>query len=493
MPIPTRSLSLREPRKPKPSNLGCTGATKTVSTTTAVSSNPPTNGPDNAARNKSLLPVRDDGRPAGVSRLQQPQESRLPERGTKPVQKAQQQNGRSPEPNGIARRQSLIRRSPLRTTTSSSAKAPPVASTTPRRTTLAQGLSSPSKQDAEPQQNDRSTSPKKTNMPPPLRPVRSTSLRQPASSSTGAGSSATLRGHVRHRSQVTTSVPGQGSRKLESPSPSTTTLLTRANFTTYQQHFSPKKTMDKPVAAHQSGSPVGLDPSLIPSSRPEIAALQTELLQLSLLHQSALQQDAEWKTKVEGQLRTKYNSVAERYQRMIVEEKEYQRRLNGQALQGWLGNSREHNGQQRFAEQIQRFEGWFQQATEIKDFRLQQGRPSDHTVFIDPIDTAWKEEVYAMTMKLELSSRRLESLDILGYGEVERLNNSALLRMVKGLDEMIKLMVAELSVIRKIEADIMRSEKQWVSQLARQLIATKPPPQEKAPRLGMWRQASLKS
>lgn len=97
-----------------------------------------------------------------------------------------------------------------------------------------------------------------------------------------------------------------------------------------------------------------------------------------------------------------------------------------------------------------------------------------------------------MTMQLELCSRQLESLDILGYGEVERLDNSALLRMAKGLDEMVKLMVDELSTIRKIEADITRSERQWVSQLTRQLMA-KRPQETRSSELGMWRQTSWKS
>lgn len=202
---------------------------------------------------------------------------------------------------------------------------------------------------------------------------------------------------------------------------------------------------------------------------------------------------------------------------MIVEEKEHQRRLNGLALSGWLQNTREHNGRQGFDEQIrilsqvtqevgdlndslagrytlavQRFEDWFHKAQEIKNYRLEQGGVAGHVVFIDPIDPTWKEEAYAMTMQLELCSRQLESLDILGYGEVERLDNSALLRMAKGLDEMVKLMVDELSTIRKIEADITRSERQWVSQLTRQLMA-KRPQETRSSELGMWRQTSWKS
>ncbi|PLB45165.1 hypothetical protein P170DRAFT_366602 [Aspergillus steynii IBT 23096] len=467
MPIPTRSLSLREPRKQVTSSL----------------------------------------------RIPKPQDSRLPERETKLVQKTAQQD-RPAGPTGISRRQSLIRPSPLKPTSSvrtPSATTGSTTLTTPKRATFAPGPPSPSKSDAPSSQNGRATSPKKSSMAPPPRPVRSTSLRQPASSSAGTGSAATARGHIRHRSQVTTT-PSQVSKKLEPPSPATTTPRSRATFTTYQQQLSPRKPADKPAVAQSSGGP-----TLIPASWPEIASLQTELLHLSLLHQSSLQQNVQWRNHAEEQLRSKYDSVAARYRTMVVEEKEHQRRLNGQALSGWLKNTREHNGRQGFEEQIrilsqvtqevcdlndslagrytlavQGFEDWFHKAREIKNYRLEQGGVSGHVVFIDPIDPTWKEEAYAMTMQLELCSRRLDSLDILGYGEVERLENSALLRMAKGLDEMVKLMVDELNAIRKIEADITRSERQWVSQLTRQLMATRPH-ETRSSELGMWRQTSLKS
>lgn len=259
---------------------------------------------------------------------------------------------------------------------------------------------------------------------------------------------------------------------------------------------------------------------MILASWPEIASLQTELLQLSLLHQPSVQQDVRWRTHAEGRLRAKYDSVAAKYRSMIVEEKEHQRRVNGLALSGWLRNTQEHGGQQGFGEQIRilsqvtqevcdlndslagrytlavrGFEDWFHKAREIKNYRLDQGGvlSGGHVVFIDPIDPAWKTETYAMTMQLELCSRQLDSLDILGYGEVERLENSALLRMAKALDEMVKLMVDELHAIRKIESDITKSERQWVSQLTRQLMTSRRSHEARSSELGMWRQTSLKS
>ncbi|GAB1214411.1 hypothetical protein ATERTT37_003573 [Aspergillus terreus] len=244
--------------------------------------------------------------------------------------------------------------------------------------------------------------------------------------------------------------------------------------------------------------PADLDPSLIPSSWPEIAALQTELLQLSLLHSTFLRQNTEWEATAESEIRDLYDSVATDYRGVLKEERELQRQLNGQALHHWFKNCREHNGRQGFAEQIQvlsqvlqeEFESWLQQADEIRNLRHYTEEALGPVVFIDPLNAAWKEEVYLTTMKLELCSRQLQSLDILGYGEVERLESSTLLRVAKGLEEMANSMVEELNAIRKIEADIVRSERQWVSQLAGQLPTPKPL-HDSTPRVGMWRQLSL--
>jgi hypothetical protein len=308
---------------------------------------------------------------------------------------------------------------------------------------------------------------------------------------------------------VITPASNQVSKKTDPPS-APSTPRSRTHFSTYQQQFSPKKSVKPSTAIFSTGAPAELDPSLISSSSPEIAALQTELLQLSLLHLSSLREDSEWKASAERQLRTKYDVVAGKYRGVVNMEKEYQQHLNGQALHCWLKNSIEHNGHQGFAEQIQvlsqvaqevfdlsdvlgggytlavqDFDSWFRKVEEIKSRRHRHGG-SELAIFVDPLDRVWKEQVHAMTMKLELCSRQLQSLDILGYGEVERLEDSSLYRTAKGLDDMATLMIEELNTIHKIEADIIRSERHWVSQLSQQVAASRPL-EEMAPRVGIWR------
>lgn len=338
---------------------------------------------------------------------------------------------------------------------------------------------------------------KKTDMPPPPRPGRSASVRQPATTSSTPASAG---GHARHRSQLATPVASQP--KIE---PSTNVSRPKAQFSTYQQHYSPRKPTKPPTPTPDP------DRSLIPSTWPEIAALQTELLQLNLLHSSSVQRDVEWQATAEAGLRRKYESVAKTYKSILAEEKEYQRRLNGQALGLWSKNSEERSDRQGFPEQIQllsqvaqevfslsdnagrytlvirAFEDWFQNVEDIRKLRNQSDEESitDPVALIDPLDHAWKEELRDLTMKIELCSRQLQSLDILGYGEIESLEGSGLLRIAIGLRDMTDMMIKEIKAIRSIEADIVKSERSWVSQIAGRLAAQ--PRTENVPRVGVWK------
>ncbi|KAL3461048.1 hypothetical protein BJX64DRAFT_170179 [Aspergillus heterothallicus] len=404
------------------------------------------------------------------------------------------------------RRQSLVRpgqlRAPLYTK--------PSGTPTGTRSGVGRAPTSPVKQDdiVRKQQSGGPPSPKKTDMPPPPRPTRSSSLRQPSISNTGT--STPLRGHTRHRSQIVTpSTP-------KTPTTPSTTVAPRlrSQFNTYQQHYSPKKATKPPTLIPSTPAALDSSSSLIPSSWPEIVALQTELLQLSILHKSSWQHRVQWENDVETQLRSKYNSVARGYSAVLHAEKESQRKLNGQALFYWLQNSHEHNGQQGFAEQVQllsqvvqevydiadgrggrytmailKFENWLQKAGEIKEARLANVGGQEPAIFIDPIDRKWKDDINVLIMRLELASRQLQSLDILGYGQVETLDGSALLRISENLDELLTLMVEELSSIRRIEANIVQSETRRVSQLAQRLIKAQPHenPTNGIPRTGVWR------
>ncbi|KAF3394267.1 WD repeat protein iqw1 [Penicillium rolfsii] len=534
MPIPKRSASLREPRKPSSNIARPTNDTTTPAAGSSQAPTRPTNDrarssddpspaeglslKDNTgtSRGRTLLPqrsnlARDDGNGSAQVRFQ-PSETRLPHRGgTSPKRlppvKMREERQRAPStslPSSTvpARRQSLIRPSALKTTStrsnvpaSSKATTPTFRPPSPRK---ASTFRSPTQSSAA----ARPPSPKKTEMLPPPRPMRSASLRQPREAPSGPP--APIRGHARHRSQM---VPA--STKPSQPDPSPTAQKPRAPFSTYQQHYSPRKPTKPPTPT--PGATSGID-NLIPTSWPDIAALQTELLQLSLFHSSSLQQHAEWKSDSESRLRKKYDAVADQYRSTLACEQSHQHQLNMQSLSGWLQNCREHQGPHGFSEQIQIFsqvlqeisdlgitglsgryiravaffEDWFQQVGYIRHQRESTGT-FDGSIFIDPLDTTWKEETTALHAKLELCARQIQSLDILGFGAVEQLPQSALTRVAQGLVESIQLMLQEIRAMRSLEAEIVRLERECVRRLATELAGSGRAMSAPRSRLQFWR------
>ncbi|KAJ5807896.1 hypothetical protein N7474_009165 [Penicillium riverlandense] len=487
MPIPTRSSSLRDPRgqvkRPRPTNEKATPSIPSPVEGASVK--------DNATVKRTLLPQRGTGQVRF-----QPPDSKLPQRDVSPKRSQQicPENVKQDQPesqvasSGAApgRRQSLRRPGTLKipstkTNVSGPTKspAPSFAPPSPRKYQAAL----PSK---------RPPSPKRTDMPPPPRPVRSASLRQP----THAGPPAAARGHARHRSQV---VPTSAKQAEITPK-------SRTPFSTYQQHYSPRKPGVKPPTPTPGTTP-DTGSLQIPSSWPDTTALQTELLQLSLFHSTSLQRHSEWKSQSASGLHKKYNAVANQYRSVLADEKTCQYQLNMHALNDWLQKCHDHTGSSGFPEQIQTlsqvlqdvsdlggvggryaravqlFEEWLERADEIRNYR-KSARAMETAEFIDPLDRAWKEELHGLQSKLELCARQLQSLDILGFGDTQHVQHSALIRVVQNLVDYIQLMTEEIGAMRILEGELVRSEREFACQRATQLANA--PRETRAPRAGAW-------
>jgi hypothetical protein len=307
------------------------------------------------------------------------------------------------------------------------------------------------------------------------------------------------RTHTRHKSQLVQSA------KQTEPTP---TMGQRPRpLSTYQRPSSPKKFSKPPTPTP------GADPQsthlLIPSSWPDIAALQTELLQLSLFHSNSLQRHADWKSDAESRLRKKYDDIASQYRSVLADETQQQYKLNMQALGLWLSSCHGHPRQHDFSEQVQVlsqilqdvsnmisgvgggqysqtvevFEDWLNQAELIRHGRVSGS--VDVGIFVDPLTRGWQESLHAMNAKLELYARQLQVLDILSFGQVERLEQSALVRAVKNLTALIQFMLQEIRAMRTLEAEMVRSERDSVSLLATRLAGSMR--ETRPPRVGIWR------
>ncbi|KAJ5483968.1 hypothetical protein N7539_005764 [Penicillium diatomitis] len=564
MPIPTRSVSLREPRKPGSSIARHTSG-KTASSTQTQS---PIRGPtsstndgtalsrtsssaegsvsgDNtlSSRGRTFLPQRSGlsredggGTMQAQVRFQAPgtrlarREGTSPVRSSPPQQQQQQQQQQQTAVKGDerrqapstatsgcgspARRQSIRQPSTLKTDSTkgnvpslskgtvptfrppSPRKAPALRSTTQNSSTAGR----------------RAVSPKRTEILPPPRPARSASLKQPREAG-ALGPSASVRGHVRHRSQIVTPTTKS---TLSAASPATATP--RAPLSTARsQTQTPAKRSSKPPTP-TPGSTSSPDGILIPTTWPDIASLQTELLQLSLFHSGSLQQQAEWKSAAETRLRQQFDVVTHQYRSIQVDEQRRQYQTNMQSLVQWLQNCSGHQGLDGFSEQIQifsqvlqevwdlgasahvsgqytrvvaAFEKWLDRASEIWNHRDTTGA-IDGNAFIDRLDQSWKDAVRALQVDLELCARRLQSLCILpsassqSSGGDETSAQSALARVAEGLAESIRLMMQEIRMMRSLEEEIVLSEKDYVRDKVNELTRSQVETEMRAPRLAAW-------
>ncbi|KAJ5498692.1 hypothetical protein N7453_007743 [Penicillium expansum] len=398
----------------------------------------------------------------------------LRQREVSPAKKQTQSDTASMK-TGVApgRRQSIMRPGALKiplakiTAPSSKSSAPSFAPPSPRKPP---GMRSP----VQPPTVRRPPSPKKTEMLPPPRSTRSPLFKATCQRQQGTTGRSQNPYAAQESNAGTTPAIGQRARALSS----------------YQRPSSPKK-FSKPPTPTPGAQPQPGN-MLISSSWPDIAALQTELLQLSLFHSNSLQSHAEWKSDSETRLRKKYDSVASQYRLVLADETQRQCRLNAQALGLWLSNCREHRGPHDFSEQIQilsqvlqdvsdmiagrsaqysqavkTFEDWLNQAELIRHKR----GPGclDVGVFIDPLGRSWKESLRTLNVRLELCVRQLQVLDILGFGQVEHLEQSALARVARNLAELIQLMTQEIRAMQTLETEVVRSERDSVSLLATQL------------------------
>ncbi|KAK2807502.1 hypothetical protein FQN50_005370 [Emmonsiellopsis sp. PD_5] len=360
---------------------------------------------------------------------------------------------------------------------------------------------------------------------------RSASLRQPVSSRISTAT------HARHQSQVigagvgvgvgagaekekghTSVKQGDGNNASSTPSVRATS---KPNFSTFQQHFSPKKDLKSkpPVPTTATSYPVTTSETTTDphSSHPHVLALQAELLQLHLLHANSLQSRREWEASAEQHLRKQHKGVVAKYRMILAREKAVQRHVNTQALHQLRDDIRNNNSRYDFAGQIQILSRVVQDVADLTDRtgpggrytacvrafeewvvragRVRQGRKSNTNnttttntptcQFIDPLSHKWKEEVAALSAKLDLCARELDCLDVRdedqrqdydhnereqgqgqGQGQDGRpfgaVSGSALARTVCGHKTLLASMLEELEVMRAVEADVVGLERVWV-------------------------------
>ncbi|KAF4443879.1 hypothetical protein F53441_11338 [Fusarium austroafricanum] len=311
--------------------------------------------------------------------------------------------------------------------------------------------------------------------------LKNTPVLRPPSSGSSASSTTTT---------TTTTRPTRSSTASNSERLPGTAPRLRPAFSTLQQHYSPaKSSAPKPLTSTFLAPP---SPSKLPANvaaSAETSRLQTELLQLHLLLRDAPTVDAVWRASAKRKLGDRFLELAAVSKHIDDQEKAEVERGNVLALHQWIvGGSLEERIQVldaaitglwaleepggRYARVVRRFERWVDRMCEIEEARHEGGallQESD-VLFIDELDSTWKDECSGLVRRLDTLKRQLDQLGDFTHddqGEVKATEQSSLQRMVEGSRELVQGMLAELAVMEDIERDALAREDEWIEGMNR--------------------------
>lgn len=278
-------------------------------------------------------------------------------------------------------------------------------------------------------------------------------------------------GGVPSRSVVRPDDPaGTQSRRRDVPKDETAKAA-RPAFTTLQQHFTPRKTGKAATSTFLQLAPASGATSL----PPEIISLQSELLQLHLLHETSADVSQQWELSARGNLRKKFEEVARLHQAMLEYERAGQEQKNLQALLEWSNETSsvglieciqilsgplhelpslvEPAG--RFQRLLSEFESWMLQVEEIRSARLSLTMDDDNLGSVEGLEDSWKSELAALIRKVTSFTRDLDQVRQPSSG-------TSIASILGGCKTLLSGLSDELHIMQAIEADVVLKEKEWV-------------------------------
>lgn len=221
-------------------------------------------------------------------------------------------------------------------------------------------------------------------------------------------------------------------------------------------------------------------------------------MQLHLLHRDAASVQKQWRESAKMRLGEKFEVLVRKHDELVGVEEAQHDRVNALALKSWvesgvpgwgleekiqildeviteLWSMGEAGG--KYARIVRKFEKWMYGVMDIHQARQKGQLLGDADVmFIEEIDGPWRDECRAQSRKLEGWKDKLVSL-----GNVE--GKGSLATVVEGCRAMVRGMMEELDIMKKIEMDIMRNEQQWVK-----AMIDEPEEEEQGPVAGaIWR------
>ncbi|KAK8125355.1 uncharacterized protein PG998_001114 [Apiospora kogelbergensis] len=317
---------------------------------------------------------------------------------------------------------------------------------------------------------------------------------------------------------------GAGHRVSASTSSAATTTAppslagpNRPVFNNNQQHYSPLKShAPKPLTSTFLAPP---SPSKLPANvaiSAETARLQTELLQLSLLHRDAGATAADWHESAQQKLGSRFEELVQAERALGGRERDGVEGRNAAVLVRWgaaqastevVGGLEEKvqmldqvvNGVWRFGEPggryarvVEEFENWAGRLQGIMEARRKgdvnsllgggcDGVEKGDVLFIGDLENRWRDECPSLVRKLEEWRRMLRHLgpapdrgngptvmteESVDSGDSQ---NSSLAKILDGCTSMVDDMLAELALMEQMVREAIRAEDDWIEAMNKEL------------------------
>ncbi|KAF2823421.1 hypothetical protein CC86DRAFT_328720 [Ophiobolus disseminans] len=250
-----------------------------------------------------------------------------------------------------------------------------------------------------------------------------------------------------------------------------TTKTAKPAFTTLQQHFTPRKSGKAPTSTFLQPAPAPGASTL----SPEIISLQSELLQLHLLHKTSAKVSQQWDLNARSGLRERFEEVASLHQAMLEYERAGQEQKNVQALLGWSAEMSsvgliaciqilsgplhelpllvEPGG--RFQRLVGEFGSWISRVEHIWSDRTCSTTDNSNLDYVEGLGDMWKGENVALIRKVTSFARDLDQVR-------QPSSASSIASIVSTCKALLKGLSDELHMMQVVEADVVHKEKEWV-------------------------------
>ncbi|THW17557.1 hypothetical protein D6C85_08414 [Aureobasidium pullulans] len=249
----------------------------------------------------------------------------------------------------------------------------------------------------------------------------------------------------------------------------------RPAFNTLQQHYSPAKTvLPKPPVPSSRAAPSAEDKAVQSSAVFETTKLQSELLYLSLLHESAEPNLRSYEKSARKALKAEFEATQDEVKQIREQEKLFQEQGNLAAIAEWLRVQGAHIGTEA-AEMIQSLSGCFNELMMLSapesrytalvhtfsEWATEATEQDRAHIFSGPLALDWHHLHASITQRLRLVERDVEMLPSAppSADGVES-SLSIILRCLKNL---VLGMKEELEAMLRLEKQVVSTEKQRVS------------------------------